>query len=228
MNIITYAFKLESGDEHLFEIDLDRTAHQPGVTQASPNAWTKLETHQCSNCPLDVSTHPYCPAALDTELITEKFKDIMSIERVDVVVTTKNRTYAKNCDLQTALRSLFGLVMASGGCPILARMKPLAHFHLPFATLEETVHRLVGTYLIKQRLFHRDGTAEPDWDLKGIKDLYEQLRTVNVHFMNRIRDASREDANFNALHILVSSSSLIGDCLDETLGAIGAMVCEGL
>ena len=228
MNTITYTLKLESGAEHRFEVDLDRTPRQPGRTEAPPSAWTKLETHQCSNCPLDVSTHPYCPAALDTESIAEKFKDIMSIERVDVVVTTNNRTYAKNCDLQTALRSLFGLVMASGGCPILARMKPLAHFHLPFATLEETVYRLVGTYLMKQRLLHRDGTAEPDWDLKGIEDLYAQLQTVNVHFMNRIRDASREDANFNALHIFVSSSSLIGEYLDETLGEINAMVREGL
>ncbi|HIA14417.1 MAG TPA: hypothetical protein EYN18_03075 [Nitrospirales bacterium] len=228
MNIITYTLKLESGAEHHFEVDLDRTAPQPGNTEASPSEWTRLETHQCSNCPLDVSTHPYCPAALDTKVIAEKFKDIMSIERVDVVVTTNNRTYSKNCDLQTALRSLFGLVMATGGCPILGRMKPLAHFHLPFATLDETVFRLVGAYLMKQRLLHRDGTGEPDWDLKGIEDLYAQLQTLNSHFMKRIRDASREDANFNALHIFVSSSSLIGEYLDETLCEINDLVSEGL
>ncbi len=228
MNTITYTFKLESGEEHLFEVDLDRDVTNRPTSVDAPRAWTKLETHQCSNCPLEPSTHPYCPAAVDTEAIAEKFKDIMSIERIDVLVATKERSYAKNCDSQTALRSLFGLVMASGGCPILARMRPLAHFHLPFATLEETVHRLVGTYLIKQRVLLHNGEPEPDWELAGIHDLYEQLRIVNVHFMDRVRDASREDANFNAVHILVSASSLIGDYLDETLEEINVLVRNGL
>ena len=45
--------------------------------------------------------------------------------------------------------------------------------------------------------------------------------------MKRISVASREDANFNVLHIFVSSSSLIGEYLNETLWEINVMVREG-
>ncbi len=38
--------------------------------------------------------------------------------------------------------------------------------------------------------------------------------------MNSICDASREDVNFNARHIFVSLSSLIGDALGRRLGKL--------
>ena len=46
-------------------------------------------------------------------------------------------------------------------------MKRMAYFHLPFATIEETVFRSVTTYLLKQYYKHVAG-EETDWTLQNI------------------------------------------------------------
>lgn len=228
MNKITYNLHLKSGKEYTFEVDVDRQDCTVEANNETHTFWTQLDYNQCSNCPLQASSHKYCPAALDIEDIARKFEDIISIERADVWVHTKDRSFFKNCDVQEALKSLFGLIMASGSCPILSRLKPLAHFHLPFANLDETVHRLAGTYLIKQRLIYREEKSDPDWDLKGIEKLYGELETVNVHLMNRLRNASKKDANFNALYIFVTLTSLIAMDINKMLEAINPIVRKGL
>ena len=135
MDNITYNLKLKDGKEYTFEVDIDRQDRWEETNKETHSFWTKLSYNQCSNCPLQPSIHTYCPTALDIEEIAKKFEDIISTERADVWVHTKNRSYFKNCDVQEALKSIFGLIMASGNCPILSRLKPLAYFHLPFAYL---------------------------------------------------------------------------------------------
>ena len=228
MDKITYNLKLTDGKEYTFAVDIERQDRIEVANKETHSFWTKLNYNQCSNCPLQASTHKHCPAALDLEEIAEKFYDIISTERADVWVHTKNRSFFKNCDVQEALKSIFGLIMASGSCPILSRLKPLAYFHLPFADLEETVHRLVGTYLIKQLLIYREGKYDPVWDLKGIEDLYRELEIVNVHFMNRLRDASNKDASSNALYIFVTLTSLIAMDINTVLESFVPIVGKGL
>ena len=228
MDKITYNLRLKDDKEYTFDVDINRQDHREETNKETHSFWTQLSYNQCSNCPLQASTHTYCPSALDLEEIAKKFADIISTERADVCVHTKNRSFFKNCDVQEALKSIFGLIMASGSCPILSRLKPLAHFHLPFADLEETVHRLVGTYLIKQHLIFREGKNDPDWDLKGVEKLYSELEIVNVHFMNRLRDASKKDASSNALYIFVTLTSLIAMDINNVLESFGPIVRRGL
>ena len=228
MDNITYNLKLKDGKEYTFEVDIDRQDRWEETNKETHSFWTKLSYSQCSNCPLQPSIHTYCPTALDIEEIAKKFEDIISTERADVWVHTKNRSYFKNCDVQEALKSIFGLIMASGNCPILSRLKPLAYFHLPFADMEETLHRLVGTYLIKQRLIYSEGKSEPDWDLRGIEKLYKELETVNIHFMNRLRDASSKDASSNALYIFVTLTSLIAMDINSAVKSFDPIVKKGL
>ena len=228
MDNITYNLKLKDGKEYTFEVDIDRQDRREETNKETHSFWTKLSYNQCSNCPLQPSTHTYCPSALDIEEIAKKFEDIVSTERADVWVHTKNRSFFKNCDVQEALKSIFGLIMATGSCPVLSRLKPLAHFHLPFADLEETVHRLVGTYLIKQHLIHREGKDSPDWDLKGVERLYSELEIVNVHFMYRLRDASKKDASSNALYIFVTLTSLVAMDINKAIESFGPIVRRGL
>mgnify|MGYP001607030231 FL=1 len=228
MDRITYNLKLNDGKEYTFEVDIERKDRREETNKETHAFWTKLDCNRCRNCPLPVSTCKYCPAALDIEEIAKKFADIISTERADVWVHTKNRSYFKNCDVQEALKSIFGLIMASGNCPILSRLKPLAYFHLPFADLEETLHRLVGTYLIKQRLIYSEGKSEPDWDLRGIEKLYKELETVNIHFMNRLRDASSKDATSNALYIFVTLTSLIAMDINSAVKSFDPIVRRGL
>lgn len=224
MSKITYIIQLKGGKEYTFEVDLDRPDRRETANNEAHAFWTKIDYNQCTNCPPQTAKQKYCPVALDIEEITGKFKDVISIERADVWVHTKDRSFFKNCDVQEALKTLFGLIMASGSCPVLSRLKPLTCFHLPFATIEETIQHLVGIYLIKQHLIYREGESAPDWDLKGIEELYQQLETVNIHLMNRLRDASSKDANLNALYLFVTLTTLIATDIHEMLEELNPML----
>jgi len=228
---ITYRLKLEDGKEFLFPIELNLNA-PPEPTQPPEGGqfphWVRLETEKCKPCTLNEAEHPYCPAALAVLGIAEKFGNHLSIARVDVWVETKQRTYYKNTDLQSCLRSIFGLTMSLSGCPILSRMKPMAYFHLPFATLEETIFRLVGTYLVKQYLLARSGKAEPDWQLHGIEALYKEVETVNMAFLKRVRIASQEDANINAVQAYCSIATLVGLSTNDILEEYAPVLLKGL
>jgi len=227
MNRVIYNLRAANGTEHTFEIDLERSQHGMLPPAGTPPEWTLLEFQRCPNCPHESSKNLWCPTALDIVPLAEPFTDSLSIDRVDVWVHTAERSYFKNCDLQTALKSLFGLVMASSACPHMARLKPLAYFHLPFATLEETVHRTVGAYLVNQYITHSEGN-KPDWELKNLEGLYSELRTVNIHFMKRLRKASTEDANINALQSFVSISSVVEMGIDDMLGKMVPLLKKGL
>jgi hypothetical protein len=142
-------------------------------------------------------------------------------------VHTEERSFFKNVDMQSALKSLFGLIMASGPCPVLSRLKPLAHFHLPVASLQETIHRLVGTYLISQYLQQGDGN-EADWELEGIEELYREFKVVNMHLMKRIHIASKEDASINAIQTFISIASIVEMGVDDIVGKMVPILKKGL
>ncbi|MGM0593418.1 MAG: DUF6901 family protein [Pseudomonadota bacterium] len=217
MSTIVYELKLEDRSERRYEVDIGRPDRMIELNAGDYPTWAELQNQQCDNCPLSPQQYRYCPAAVEFEEIAQHFANAASIERVDVWVHTPQRSYFKNCDMQTMLKSLYGLIMATSACPILNRLKPMAHFHLPFATLEETIHRMVGNYLVGEYLRMHDGTGEPDWELKGIETLYKELRIVNVALMKRLRQASGEDANINAIQTFVSITSIIGMGVDDII-----------
>ena len=167
--------------------------------------------------------HEFCHAVLVAKRITQTFKDMLSTEEVRVEVTTPDRTYVKNTDSQTGLRALFGLVMATSGCPILSRFKGMADTHLPFATMEETILRVAGSYLIKQYLVHREGGV-PDWEFASLNSFYEQIQEVNRCFKSRIDSASKQDANMNALGSLVYLAMGVSFSLEDKLSDLEGMV----
>ncbi len=229
MTIITYQLTFENQQSVCFKLDTQHGVVVPsaGKLQHCP-AWTRLEVEQCQNCPLSREQWSHCPASLAIHEIVALFADHLSIVPVDVQVTTKERSYCKKTDLQSCLHSILGLAMATSQCPILSRLRPMAYFHLPFASLEETLFRLVSTYLLKQYLLGRKGTQAPDWDLHGIESLYKELEVVNHHLLKRIRLASKEDANINAVQSYCSISFLVGITLEQTLNEFLPILEDGL
>ena len=131
--MIEYTLTFDDGHSVHFNVDPERPAGVHGDDASHP-FWTRLDYHQCPNCPLKTSEHRYCPAALDIEQIVAAFADVFSHQQVQVEVRTAVRTYVNRTDLQTALRSLMGLTLATGGCPVLSRMKGPARLHMPMAT----------------------------------------------------------------------------------------------
>ena len=219
--MVEYEFTLADGRVHRFVIGGDEEA----PLSAELPAWTRLEQHQCASCPLAVTDAPRCPAAVDVFRIAERFADRLSYDRVHVRVQRAGRTYETDCDVQTGLGSLLGLVMASSGCPILGQLQGLARFHLPFAEFEETLFRTVGLYLLRQYFAAQDG-GEPDYELRGLARLYDDLQEVNRAFKRRIEEASTRDASINAVTLLFSVSALVSMSLESGLeqlrGIVGA------
>ncbi|HZP12358.1 MAG TPA: hypothetical protein VFB36_08060 [Nevskiaceae bacterium] len=213
---ITYQFEMADRARHEFAVDLERP-DQPPASATLP-AWTKLEYHQCPNCPLKPAQSPRCPAAADLAAPMTAFAKIVSYERAHVTVTTDERTYSKDCQVQQALSSLVALIMATSGCPILGRMRGLARTHLPFATMDETLFRSVGAYLVQQLLVHKKGGV-PDWNLNGLLAHYNDLDALNRAFKTRITEAAVQDSTLNAVATLgmlsMGVSLSIEDRLDE-------------
>lgn len=220
--MVRYTFVLPDGAEYVVEVDVERP-YAPHEADAPEPGWAALGSHKCSNCPLDERDHPWCPPALDVHAVAERFGGSPSTDRVKVRVETPNRTYLGDVDLQSGLQSLFGLVMATSGCPILRRLRPLARQHLPFATLDETIWRVAGSYLLQQYFRHRDGRPA-DFELDGLRDLYAALGVVNRCFAQRIRAAGDRDANVNALVSLVFLSDAASADLDSLLDLVRAEV----
>lgn len=218
--VIAYLFTMVDGRAFHFEVQPDRPARSHAAGLAD-EAWTHLSFHRCPGCPLDVAQHPHCPAALDLQAIALAFRDLISYEQTRVEVRTPERTFVKQCDVQTGLRALMGLVMATSGCPVLSKLKGLAHYHLPFATMDETTFRTVSLYLLRQYFVHRDGGV-PDLALRGLSEYYEQLQDLNQAFGNRLRAASERDANLNAINSLFALAAVVAIALEENLESLRA------
>ena len=160
--------------------------------------WTRHTHHQCKNCPHRPEEHPRCPVAANLMEVVEYFKGTVSYEQTDVEISTQSRTYRKRTPLQECLSALVGIYMVTSGCPILDKLRPLVHSHLPFATLEETTYRAVAMYWLAQ-FFRKQRGKEPDWSLEGLIRIYEQIVVVNRCFHGRILGVHVADAGLNAL-----------------------------
>lgn len=208
---IIYLFRLESGVGHRFDVEFDR----PPAGGELPE-WTLLETDKCPHCPLPGAPGAHCPAAADLVPLVEKFSALSSIDRIDVQVVTPQYEAHKRTDTQTAMRALMGLILATGACPILARMRPLAHMHMPFATATEVVYRIVSMHLMGHFL-----RGEPV-SLDGLDSFFSDIDRLNHAFFGRLKRAVQRDAGINALLALHSASMVASMSIEPEIENIRA------
>jgi hypothetical protein len=217
---IDYSYRFQNGSTKTFNLLLDgETLSLMLQKKPDPPLWALLTHKQCGNCPLDKQKHPYCPVAQNFADIAEPFKDMLSHERVSVVVTTDERTFSKETTIQQGLSPLIGIIMTTSGCPVMEHLKPMVRFHLPFATLEETIFRMVSMYLMVQHYRNQDGKPA-EWTLDGLVRVYAEVSIVNRDFANRLRDAAKKDANINALVNLDCFAAMLPLAAEDTLRAI--------
>jgi hypothetical protein len=177
--------------------------------------WTRLEFCRCPHCPLDPGQYAHCPVAANLESLVVAFKDELSHSECTVNVLSAERQYRKQVTVQTGVYGIFGLVMASSGCPHFAFLKPMAHFHLPFSSVEETVIRVISMYLATQYFRWKKGEA-PDWELSSLPDLYGNIQRVNEGIIQRLRTLTKSgDADTNALAILDAFAVMLSMEIEE-------------
>ncbi len=156
---IAYTYTFKNGMTKNFTMVLDRaTLALQLEKRPNPPLWALLTHKKCENCPLSEREHLYCPVALNFADIAEQFKDIVSHENVDVTVAVEERTYSKSTTIQAGLSPLIGIIMTTSGCPVMAHLKPMVRFHLPFASLDETIFRMATMYLMAQYFQKQDGS----------------------------------------------------------------------
>jgi hypothetical protein len=161
--------------------------------------WIQLRNHPCSHCPLiNDPSQVICPVAKSIYTLVDKFKKTTSFEKITVYVKTKEREYVKNTDMQSALCSLFGLLMATSRCPYTDFLKPISTMHLPFSTINETVFRVISSVLIKE-FVEGNKLLDVDQLLSDLKNKYKNLTIINENMLKRLESVSQSDAGKNAI-----------------------------
>jgi hypothetical protein len=196
---ISYRFTFANGVQKDFVIHLDAETLSiiPSVDHARPE-WTRLSHHRCQGCRFEENAVRYCPIAVNISDAINFFRSCSSHDRVEVLVATEERFYGKKTTVQRALGSLLGVYMAASGCPSMEKLKPMVRFHLPIATVEETVFRSAATYLVGQYFLRKQGKRS-DLDLVELADMYKGIQKVNRGIWERIQGVVAKDAANNAV-----------------------------
>lgn len=217
---ITYRFKFGEGIKKDYVIEMDpQTISYINSNEDFKPEWTKLEFHQCSNCPLNTAEVSYCPVALNLSSFVEYFKNEISHKEALVLVRTDERYSCKKISLQEGLYSIYGLIMSTSDCPMMDFLKPMARFHLPFASMEETVFRAVSTYLLEQYFSHKKG-GEIDIKLGGLLSRYREVEKVNEGIAERLKAVTEGDADRNAVALLDSLAQVLFFELEKSLESL--------
>lgn len=203
-----YIFDFPDGRKTTFAVSLDSISQSVNSCPSSPPGWARLEHHKCEICPLAEGEYHFCPVAVSISTLITEFGATVSYTACRVSCIAPERTITKDTTIQDGLASILGLLMATSGCPVMEPLRPLARFHLPFATVDETIFRFVAAYMIKQYYLHGKNN-NGDFDLKNIKEHYSMVKLVNKGMLRRITDISKRDADKNAIVNLNSVAQIL-------------------
>jgi hypothetical protein len=217
---ILYRFDLPDGSTRTLEFVFDsRDWSLSNPPPADPPFWTKLGFNQCANCPLSETQHVHCPAALQMAAAVEALKALVSFDTVGVTVVQPERTMQATTSAQQAMSSVLGLIMATAGCPWTDHLRPMARFHLPFASEAETVYRCVCMFLLAREIIGADHSH----GYSALEDLYKNLHVVNRDMSRRLGAATRSDPARNAIALLDSYTTLLPAALERSLDELAPL-----
>ncbi len=204
---ITYQITGGTGKASEYTISFDEKFNLiPESVEGEP--WTKLENHQCPNCPYTREQLEYCPVALAISQVLFSVEDAASTENVHCEVITRERRFSAEVDYQKAIYSILGLLMATSGCSRFSFLRPAARLHLPFATLQETVTRNISFYLLAQYFRNPDISLKQGLDL--LTEQFAELEQVNRALIERVRSRLMQgDVHSNAMVVLSSFSQVL-------------------
>jgi hypothetical protein len=217
---IEYLFHLPNNTKEVFnlEIDAQRLELVSKIPDPLPR-WAEINFHRCPNCTLDNQAHSNCPLILNMVNIVNRFDGIISYDEITIEVKTEERIISQPTTAQRGISSLMGIVFATSGCPHTVYFKPMARFHLPLASKEETIYRASSMYLLAQYFIHRAG-RKADIELTGLKKIYDDIQVVNVSIVKRLRAATETDSSVNAVILLDMYAKAIPFVIEDSLEEI--------
>ncbi len=216
---INYHFRFQDDTELELPIEIDVTSLERIRPQREEwPEWVKMEFHQCRHCTVSASEMPHCPMATNLVDLVEACASMISHDTTTITVATPERTISTYTTLQRGIASVMGLLMATSGCPYTHFFKPMARFHLPFASEQETLYRASTMYLLGN-YFRTKEKLSKDIDLQGLIRIYHDIQEVNMAMSARVRTAIQHDASLNAVVILDMLAKImpleIEDSLEE-------------
>lgn len=215
-----YVFRFPDDRQEVIDLHLDaQTLDLISDTSKELPLWTALDFHQCPNCQLSTQTHPHCPVASHLVNIVTIFKSVVSYDEIHVDIITPDRIVFKDTTAQKGISSLMGLIMATSGCPHLSYLKPMARFHLPLATAEETVYRATSMYLLAQYFLQKEG-HKADLNLEGLSEIYRNIELINEAIAVRLRAITEKDSAINALILLDIYAKTLPYAIEDSLKEI--------
>jgi hypothetical protein len=222
--VYTYIFTIPEMDSVSFTVSLDSVSHYITTCPVVPPEWSRLPYHQCTPCPLTVERHPFCPVALAIADLVIAFRDTASYDQCTVACVSSERTVTKKTTVQEGLASILGLLMATSGCPIMDFFRPMARFHLPFSSVEESIFRIVAMYMLRQ--YYRRRPDERSDPLEEIRTHYSLVQLVNAGMLERIRNITALDADKNALVTLTSLAQILELEIDTNLESLQSLFAD--
>lgn len=219
---ITYVLEFDEIPDVEFAMEFDEeTMSLIASDKTDLPDWAQIEFYQCHHCPLDAKASPWCPAAAGITSIAEKIGNLASYESLVLRVVTPDREVRQRTTIGNAFSSLMGLVLATSGCPYTAYFKPMARFHLPLSTNEETIYRSASMYLLAQYFRSRQDETV-DLELKGLRRIYEDIQIVNKNFANRLKNSGVIEET-NAIALLDMYAQVVPVVIDESLEEFAAL-----
>ena len=196
---VQYRFILPGDKQEVFNLNIDgKTLELIGAPPEKLPRWTQLAFHQCDNCPLNAKIEPYCPLSISLVDMVARFENVLSYDEVNIEVSTNERLISQKTTAQNGISAMMGLLIATSGCPHTAYFRPMARFHLPLATEEETLSRASSMYLLAQYFRKKEGKTA-DFELDGLNRVYENMQLVNAGTAERLKAASKTDSSTNAI-----------------------------
>ncbi len=214
---VEYKFKFGNQDctDYIIKINPETMINQIPIPDKIP-FWARLSFKQCKCCTLTEEQSPHCPIATNIAGLVETFKNNDSFDKCQVTCQVPERMYVKETDVQTGLFSIYGLVTATSTCPAMVFLKPMARFHLPFASIEESITRIAAYYLLGQYFERKMGNCV-DMELKTLDEYIEKVALVDEGIIGRLRDVTEKDADKNAFAMLHSMATMLSLGINEKL-----------
>ncbi|MCK9604962.1 MAG: hypothetical protein M0R33_00745 [Methylomonas sp.] len=217
-----FLYKLSFADDNRleFSINIDKTSNSfiPSE-QKPPPAWAALDYQQCSNCPLSKNEMPHCPVAANLVPLIELCGSMKSYQTLTLEVATPERTISGETTVRRAISSILGLIMATSACPHTEFFKPMARFHLPLASDEETIYRTTSMFLLAQYFLNKDGKSFT-MELDQLTRIYKELQIINRALARRLRAAISEDAAVNGIILLDLLTQSVAWSIEDGLESI--------
>jgi hypothetical protein len=216
---LNYQYQFKLSNDQIIGLKLKIDAATSTLTlpeHSSLPHWTELGFNQCPNCPLSNAEYTHCPVATNLIPLLELCGSLVSYDQVTLKVVTPERNIMANTTIQRAVSSLLGLIMATSPCPHTEYLKPMARFHLPLATEEETIYRTTSMYLLAQ-YFRSKEDLDYALNFDGLTTIYLNLKIINKALATRFRAAIKEDASVNAIILLDLLSQAVTWSIEDNL-----------